>query len=65
MVVVDKFISHFGPLLCGRWPLLACGRCLEVVSVLKLLVQDSGWSLLTGGCYSEVVVNTGLTVPTF
>ncbi len=25
-------------------------------------VGDSGWLLLTGGCCSEVVVNTGLTV---
>ncbi len=38
------------------------GRCSEVDLVLKLLGRDLGWSLLTGGRYSKVVVNTGLTV---
>ncbi len=38
------------------------GRCSEVDIVIKLLGQDLGWSLLTGGCYSEVVVSTSLTV---
>ena len=39
------------------------GRCSEVDLVLKLLGRDLVRSLLTGGRYSEVVVNTGLTVP--
>ncbi len=38
------------------------GRCSEVDLVLELLGRDIEWSLLTGGHYSEVVVNTGLTV---
>ena len=38
------------------------GRCSEVDLVLKLLGRVLEWSLLTGGRYSEVVVNTGLTV---
>ncbi len=38
------------------------GRCSEVDLVLKLLGRDLERPLLTGGCYSEVVVNTGLTV---
>ncbi len=38
------------------------GRCSEVVLGLNLLGRVLGWSLLTGGRYSEVVVNTGLTV---
>jgi hypothetical protein len=41
---------------------LTGGRCSEVDLVLKLLGRDLEWSLLTGGRYSEVVVNTGLTV---
>jgi len=41
---------------------VAAGRCSEVDLVLKLLGRDLEWSLLTGGRYSEVVVNTGLTV---
>ncbi len=62
MIVVDRFIIHSGPDLCGRWSQLTGGRCSEVYLVLKLLGWDSKWSLLTGGRYSEVVVNTGLTV---
>jgi hypothetical protein len=30
--------------------------------VLKVAWPDLGWPLLTGGRYSEVAVNTGLTV---
>ncbi len=47
-----------------RWSLVVIvgGRCSEVVLVLNLLGQVLGWSLLAGGRYSEVVVNTGLTV---
>jgi hypothetical protein len=41
---------------------LTGGCCSEVDLVLKLLGQDLGWSLLTGGRYSEVVVSTSLTV---
>ncbi len=52
MVVVHRFFLHLGP----------GGRCSEVVLVLILLGRDLGWWLLTGGRYSEVVVNTGLTV---
>jgi hypothetical protein len=62
MVAVDEFIFQFGLHLGGRWSQLTCGRCSEVVLVLKLLGRDLGWSLLTGGRYSEVVVSTGLTV---
>jgi len=62
MVAVGKFIFQFGLHLGGRWLQLTGGRCSEVVLVLKLLGRDLGWSLLTGGCYSEVVVSTGLTV---
>ena len=62
MVVVDKFLFHLGQDLCGRWSLLTSGCCSEVDLVLKLLGRDLGWSLLTGGRYSEVVVSTGLTV---
>ncbi len=49
----------------------AAGRSWQVVVVqrshlmLKLLGRVLEWSLLTGGRYSEVVVNTGLTVPVF
>ncbi len=38
------------------------GHCSEVDLGLKLLGRDLEWLLLTGGRYSEVVVNTGLTV---
>ncbi len=45
------------------------GSCNSEVSPIKLaLIWDawgSDWSLLTGGCYLEVVVNTGLTVLCF
>jgi hypothetical protein len=41
---------------------LTGGRCSEVDLVPKLLGRDLGRSLLTGGCYSEVVVSTSLTV---
>jgi len=44
---------------------LTGGRCSEVDLVLKLLGRVLEWSLLTGGRYSEVVVNTGLTVNSF
>ncbi len=54
MVVVDKFLWHFEPDLSGH--------CSEVALVLIMLGRDLGWSLLTGGCYSELVVNTSLTV---
>ncbi len=53
---------HFGPVLGGRWSQLTGGRCSEVDFVLKLLARDLEWSWLTGGCYSEVVVKTGLAV---
>jgi hypothetical protein len=33
--------------------------------VLKVAWPDLGWPLLTGGRYSEVAVNTGLTVYRF
>ena len=42
--------------------MLTGGRCSEVDLVLKMLGRDLEWSLLTGGRYSEVVVNTCLTV---
>jgi hypothetical protein len=45
-----------------RWSQLKGGRCSEVFLVPKLLGRDLGWSLLTGGCYSEVVDSTSLTV---
>jgi hypothetical protein len=41
------------------------GRSLEVFQsklVIKIVWPELGWSLLTGGSYSEVAVNTGLTV---
>jgi len=41
---------------------LTGGRCSEVALVQSLLGRVLGWSLLTGGRYSEVVVSTGLTV---
>jgi len=41
---------------------LTGGCCSEVDLVLKLFGRDLGWSLLAGGCYSEVVVSSGLTV---
>jgi hypothetical protein len=41
---------------------LTGSRYLGVVLVLKLLERDLGWSLLTGGRYSEVDISTGLTV---
>jgi len=41
---------------------VAVGQSYEVYLVLKLLGWDLEWSLLTGGHYSEVVVNTDLTV---
>ncbi len=42
---------------------LTGGNCSEVALVLKLLGRDLDRPLLTGGCYSEVVVKTCLTVP--
>jgi hypothetical protein len=38
-------------------------RCSEVIYVAKAVIETSKWWLLwTGGCYSEVVVSSGLTV---
>ena len=51
----------FGPDLGGRCSKLTGGCCSEVDLVLILLGLDSGWSLLTGGSYSEVI-SSGLTV---
>ena len=62
VVVVHKFLLHMGPEISGRWPQLTGGRCSEVTLVLKQLGRDLRWLLLTGGHYSEVVNNTGLTV---
>jgi hypothetical protein len=48
-----------------KWPLYISGRSVKVVQsklVSKLAWPDLAWPLLTGGCCSEVVVNTGLTV---
>jgi hypothetical protein len=39
------------------------GPYSEVIFVLILVGPDSGWSLLSGGRCSEVVVRSGLTVP--
>ncbi len=44
-----------------RWSLviqLTCGSKMGLL--LKLVVLNVEWSLLTGGCYSEVVVNAGI-----
>ena len=42
---------------------MATGRCSEVEElILKMLGRDLELSLLTGGRYFELVVNTGLTV---
>jgi len=65
MVAVDKFIFQFELHLGGCWSQLTGDCCSEVVLVLKLLGQDLGWSLLTGGRYLEVVASTGLTTKTF
>ena len=68
MVRIDKsgrcrqVFMTFGTKLGGRWSQLTGGRCSGVDLVLKMLGRDLEWSLLTGGCYSEVVVSTGLTV---
>ena len=62
VVVVDNFFFHLEPNLGGPWPWLTGGRCSEVDLVLILLGRDLEWSLLTGGRYLEVVVNTGLIV---
>ncbi len=46
-------------------PLFRGGHYSKVSPIKLQLVWDvwgSGWSLLTGGCCSEVAVNTGLTV---
>jgi hypothetical protein len=48
-----------------KWQLYRVGRSLQVFQsklVLKVAWPDLGWPLLTGGRYSEVAVNTGLTV---
>ncbi len=43
--------------------IVAVGRCSEITYVINVRVGTSKrWSLLTGGCYSEVVVRTGLTL---
>ncbi len=62
IVVVDRFLLHLGPYLGGRWSWLTVSHCSEVDLVLQLFGWDLGWSLLTGGCYSEAVVCSGLTV---
>ncbi len=62
MVVVDRFLGHLIPVLGGHWSWFTGGHCSELVLLLKLLWWDFGWSLLTGGRYLEVLVNTGLTV---
>jgi hypothetical protein len=36
-------------------------RCLIKLR-FRLVVDDSNWLLLTGGCYTEVVVKAGLAV---
>jgi hypothetical protein len=36
-------------------------RCLIKLRI-RLAVDDSNWPLLTGGCCSQVVVKSGLTV---
>jgi hypothetical protein len=49
-----------------KWPLFIDDRSEEVFQLklqCNLVWPVLGWPLLTGGCYSEVVVNTGLTVP--
>jgi hypothetical protein len=38
------------------------GCCCSKADLVLLLGQDLEWSLLTGICYLEVIVNTGLTV---
>jgi hypothetical protein len=46
-------------------PLFRAGRYSEVPPIKLVWIWDvwvSGWPLLTGGRYSEVVVSTGLTV---
>jgi hypothetical protein len=51
-----------------KWPLCRVVQSLEVFQlklVLKLVWPDFAWPLLTGGRYSEVAVNTGLTVMSF
>jgi hypothetical protein len=51
-----------------KWLLFRGGRYSEVPPIKLILIWDvwgSGWSLLTGGLCSEVVVNTGLTVYIF
>ena len=48
-----------------KWPLFICGPSGEVSQsklVSKLAWPDFVWPLFTGGHYSEVAVNTGLTV---
>jgi hypothetical protein len=48
-----------------KWPLYRVGWSLQVFQsklLLKVAWPDLGWPLLTGGRYSEVAVNTGLTV---
>jgi hypothetical protein len=42
------------------WLLYRGGRSLDVFQ--SKLVFELGWPLLTGGHYSEVAINTGLTV---
>ena len=45
MVVVDRFFSHLGTDLSGRWWKLTGGHCSEVDLVLKLLGRDLEGSL--------------------
>jgi hypothetical protein len=52
-----------GPQKSGRCTELAgLYRFFQLKLVLKVAWPDLGWPLLTGGRYSEVAVNTGLTV---
>jgi hypothetical protein len=48
-----------------KWSLFRVGRSLQVFQsklVLKVAWPDLDWTLLTVGHYSEVAINTGLTV---
>ncbi len=50
--------------IADEWLLFGGGRCSEVIYGVKVYYETSRWwPLLTDGCYSEVVVSTGLTVP--
>jgi hypothetical protein len=49
---------------CFGWPLVVVDRWSLFRGRFSTIIvgRDLGWSLLTGGRYSEVVVNTGLTL---